>query len=75
MSKLVGIDATTIFCPEFTTPVMSLIKKHIPKGGQGVIKTKESRALLRTQHLCASFDWEVIGYQESCGDYLIVVQC
>lgn len=58
----VGIDATDVFCPEFTTPVISLIKKLVKKGGSAVIKTLEERGLKRVQHICLAHDWKVTGY-------------
>ena len=64
---MVGIDATNIFCPDFTVPVMSLIKKHVKPGQQGVIKTKEARSVKRLAHLCASNGW-VLEKQQTVKD-------
>ena len=69
-----GIDATEVFCPEFTTPVIRLIKKHLTKGELGVIKTKEERAVKRLQHICASHDWSLLGYKKQSDTYYILVQ-
>lgn len=74
MSKLVGIDATDVFCPEFTTPVISLIKRKVPIGGGAVIKTKEKKGLKRIQHICASFDWAVIAFMEQDDIFYIQIQ-
>jgi TusA-related sulfurtransferase len=73
MSKQVGIDATDIRCPEFTTPVISLIKKLVKKGEGAVIKTLEERALKRIQHFCLAFEWEVTGYMEKDGIFYIAI--
>lgn len=72
-TKQIGIDATELFCPEFTSPVMSLIKKHVAPGNRAVIKTKESRGLDRLKHLCASFDWLVVGYKHVGDTYYIAI--
>lgn len=61
---MIGIDATKVFCPNFTVPLKRLIEKHKEKNSQLVIKTKEARGIKRLQHLCASYDWQVIGYQQ-----------
>ena len=73
MSKLIGIDATDLFCPEFTTPVLSLIKKLVPVGGSAVIKTKEEKGLKRIQHICSSFDWSVTAFMEKDAIFYIQI--
>lgn len=73
MSSNIGIDATDVFCPEFTTPVIALIKKLVTKGGNAVVKTFEHRALLRMQHICLSHDWKVTGYMEKDGVFYIAI--
>jgi hypothetical protein len=73
MTKLIGIDATELFCPEFTTPVLSLINRLVPTGKNAVIKTKEHRGLTRIQHICASYDWNVTGYMEKEGIFYIAI--
>jgi hypothetical protein len=73
MKAPIGIDATEVFCPEFTTPVISLINKLVKKGEQAVIKTLETRALKRIQHICLSYDWTVTGYMEKDGFYYIAI--
>lgn len=74
MNKPVGIDATDVYCPEFTTPVLSLIKKLVKPGQSAVIKTREERAFKRLQHICASHDWTVIAYMEKNSIYFIQIK-
>ena len=72
-NTLQGIDATNIRCPEFTGPVLRLIKK-IGAHKQCVIKTKETHALKRLTHLCEVYQWNVIGYQLQGEVHFIAVQ-
>jgi len=69
----IGIDATALYCPEFTTPVMSLIKQHIKADQQVVIKTKEPRSVARIKHLCASFEWNIVDYQHKDGLFYFLI--
>jgi TusA-related sulfurtransferase len=73
MSSLVKIDATGVWCPNYTTPVMSLIKKHIKKGESGVVITKEPRSINRMAHLCASFEWNIIEQKKIDDTYIYLV--
>lgn len=66
-----GIDATHVFCPEFTAPVLKLINKHLKPGETGVIKTKELRSPIRVLHLCKSYDWVMKGYKQ-IGDEIYI---
>lgn len=74
MSKVTGIDATDVFCPEFTTPVISLIKKLVSPGSEAVIKTKEVRGLKRIQHICAAHEWKVTAFMEKDGLFYIGIK-
>ena len=69
-----GIDASELYCPEFTSPVLSLIKKHITVGTQGIVKTKEPRAKERLAHLCVSYGWKMIGYEQRDDDYYFIIE-
>lgn len=68
-----GVDATKLFCPEFTVPVIRLIKKNFDIGEVGVIKTKEARALLRLQEVCAQSDWNIKAYQQTNDMHYIAI--
>jgi len=74
MSNLIQIDATSIWCPNFTSPVMSLIKKKIPKGQSGIVITNERRSVKRMEHLCASFDWLLKEKIEKDGCFMFLVE-
>lgn len=57
---MISLDCTELRCPEFTVPVMRLIKEQIKNAQHTldiVIKTYEKRAPLRVEHLCGSFGW------------------
>ncbi|MFT5852636.1 MAG: hypothetical protein ACI87J_002614 [Colwellia sp.] len=69
----IGIDATDIFCPEFTTPVISLIKKLVSPGNEAVIKTQEKMGLKRLQHICAVHEWKVTAFMEKDGVFYIAI--
>jgi hypothetical protein len=73
VNAVVGIDATDLFCPGFTTPIISLIKKLVKKSGNAVVKIFEHRALLRLQHICLSYNWQVTGYMEKDGVFYIAI--
>jgi len=74
MDEIIKIDATQVWCPNFTTPVMSLIKKKIIKGHSGVVITKEKRSVKRMEHLCASFDWLIKEKREVNGCFIFLVE-
>jgi len=72
-NKLPGIDATKIRCPEFTGPILRLLKQA-GANTKCVIKTKEPNALKRLTHLCESYEWEVFAYTLKEGIHYIGVQ-
>jgi len=70
-----GVDCTALRCPEFTVPVLSLIKKHGEKGKEIVLKTLEKRAPNRIRHLCLAHDWQFIAAAEADGVIFIKIKC
>jgi TusA-related sulfurtransferase len=55
---MVQMDATSLFCPEFSLPVRQFLKS-LPDNEVAHIVTKEKRALARMQHICFAYDWSL----------------
>ncbi|MFT5715933.1 MAG: TusA-related sulfurtransferase [Oleiphilaceae bacterium] len=52
------MDATSLFCPEFSLPVRQFLKS-LPDNEVAHIVTREKRALARMQQICAAYDWSL----------------
>lgn len=58
--KVNQLDATDLFCPEFSLPVRQFLNA-LEEDEQGHIVTKEKRAVVRLQHICKVYEWQLKG--------------
>jgi TusA-related sulfurtransferase len=72
---MIGLDCTHLRCPEFTVPVMRLIKANAEPEKEVIIKTHEKRARNRVEHLCVSFGWQFIAAVEEGDIIYIKLKC
>ena len=72
---MIGLDCTHLRCPEFTVPVMRLIKANAESEKEIMIKTHETRAPNRVKHLCLSFGWQFIAAAQKGDMIYIKLKC
>lgn len=56
MSAIHQLDATGIYCPNWSLPVRQFLNK-IPEGEQAHIVTREERGEARLKLICANYGW------------------
>lgn len=56
MSQVHQLDATELYCPDWSLPVRQFLNK-VPSGHRAHIVTREIRAEARLKLICANYGW------------------
>lgn len=74
MKKIKGINCNQFRCPEFTVPVLSLLKRAAEQEEEVVISTKEPKAVNKVRHLCITHNWTLAATEAKADITFIKVQ-